>query len=261
MKILLIGDIVGKPGRRAVKDIVPKLKKEEGVSFAIGNAENAAGGSGITPEVADDLLNSGIDCLTSGDHIWKRKEIYERIREDMRILRPANFPEGSPGCGGSVLCSSDGNMVGVINLTGRVFMPYHFECPFKTADREIERLKSSVRIIMVDMHAEATSEKIALGWYLDGRVSAVFGTHTHVQTADERILPEGTAYITDLGMAGPYDSVLGRKREHIIQRFLTQMPIKFEMAEDNVQLHGAIVDIDVNTGKAISIKRIQKKII
>lgn len=260
MKILLIGDIVGKPGRRAVSELVPRLKKEEGITCVIGNGENAAGGSGITPEIADDLFKSGIDCITSGDHIWKRSQIYERLREDTRILRPANFPEGTPGQGSTVINVSNAGPIGVINLTGRVFMPYHFDCPFKTADREIERLLPSTRVIIVDIHAEATSEKIALGWYLDGRVTAVFGTHTHIQTADERILPSGTAYITDLGMVGPYDSVLGRRYDQIINRFLTQMPTKFELAEDNIQLHGAILEVDTKTGKALSIERVQKKL-
>lgn len=261
MKILLIGDIVGKPGRRAVSELVPQLKKEEGIVCVIGNGENAAGGSGITPEVADDLFRGGIDCLTSGDHIWKRNQIYELIQQDARILRPANFPEGSPGQGSTIIRTSGGDPIGVINVTGRVFMPYHFDCPFRTVNREIEKLKPSTRVILVDIHAEATSEKIALGWYLDGRVTAVFGTHTHIQTADERLLPKGTAYITDLGMVGPYDSVLGRRSDQIINRFLTQMPTKFELAEDNIQLHGAILDVNTDTGKAISIKRVQKKLV
>lgn len=260
MKILLIGDIVGKPGRRAVSEIVPKLRQEEGVAFVVANAENAAGGSGIIPEVADELLKSGVDCLTSGDHIWKKNQIYERLKIDTRILRPANFPETTPGTGSTLITAANGCKVGVINITGRVFMSYHFDCPFKTVDREIAKLSPSTKIILVDIHAEATSEKIAIGWYLQGRVSAVFGTHTHVQTADERILPLGTAYITDLGMAGPYDSVLGRKYDQIINRFLTQMPARFELAEDNIQLHGAIIDVDADTGKSLSIKRVQIKL-
>ena len=259
MKILFIGDVVGEPGRRAIKELLPKLKKSEGLGFVVANCENAAAGSGITPMLADELFGYGVDCLTSGDHIWKRKEIFDRLESDRRILRPANYPVDNPGAGSTVIESESGESVGVINLVGRVFMQAVL-CPFETAKKEIEKLKSKTRIIIVDMHAEATSEKIALGWYLDGTVSAIIGTHTHVQTADEKILPNGTAFISDAGMTGPFDGVIGRKKEQILTRFLTQMPTKFEMAEGDIELHGVIIDIDEKTGKANAIKRLQKKL-
>jgi len=259
MRILFIGDIVGEPGRRAVKELVPKITKKEDIDFVVANGENVAGGSGVTPALADELLNSGIDVITAGDHIWKRKEILDYIGSSQRLLRPANYPKNTPGFGSTVVKSASDVEVGVINLMGRVFMQ-PVECPFRVVKEEIERLKNKTRIIIIDMHAEATSEKIALGWYLDGLVSAIVGTHTHVQTADEKILPLGTAFISDAGMTGPFDSVIGRKKEQILSRFLTQMPVKFEMAEGDVQLHGVIIDIDEKTGKAESIKRIQEKL-
>ena len=259
MRILFIGDIVGEPGRRAVEGLVPKIKKRERIEFVIGNAENVAGGSGVTPALAEELFKAGVDVLTSGDHIWKRKEIIEYIDSNGRLLRPANYPPGTPGFGSTVVQSESGTDVAVINLQGRVFMQA-IECPFRAAKVEIEKLKGKARIIIVDMHAEATSEKIALGWYLDGTVSAILGTHTHVQTADEKILPQGTAFISDAGMTGPFDSVIGRKKEQILTRFLTQMPSRFEMAEDDIQLHGVIIDVDDKTGKADSIKRVQEKL-
>ncbi len=259
MKILFIGDIVGEPGRKAVEVLVPRIKKREGIEFVIGNGENSAAGSGITPGLAGELYGYGIDVLTSGDHIWKRKEILDYIGSDSRLLRPANYPPQAPGLGATVVRSESGTDVGVIDLIGRVFMQA-VECPFRVAKAEIERLKSKTRIVIVDMHAEATSEKIALGWYLDGLVSAVIGTHTHVQTADEKILPGGTAFISDAGMTGPFDGVIGRKKEQILARFLTQMPARFEMAEGDIQLHGVILDIDDKTGKAESIKRVQEKL-
>ena len=259
MNILFIGDIVGEPGRRAIEELLPGIKKANDVEFVIGNAENVAGGSGVTPSLADELFNHGLDVITSGDHIWKRKEIIDRIESDMRILRPANYPSGAPGSGSTVIKSESGTDVGVINLMGRVFMQ-PLECPFKVVQEEINKIKNRARVIIVDMHAEATSEKIALGWYLDGQVSAVIGTHTHVQTADEKILPNGTAFLSDAGMTGPYDGVIGRKKEQILVRFLTQMPMKFEMAEGDIQLHGVVIDVDDKTGKANSIKRIQKKL-
>ena len=259
MKILFIGDVVGEPGRRAIKTLLPKLKNSEKLDFVIANVENVAGGSGVTPSMADELLDAGVDVLTSGDHIWKKKEIFDYISTSKRLIRPANYPQGAPGMGSTVVKSESGVSVGVINLIGRVFMQ-SLECPFKTAKAEVDRIKDKARVIIVDMHAEATSEKIALGWYLDGEVSAILGTHTHVQTADEKILPGGTAFISDAGMTGPFDGVIGRKKEQILQRFLTQLPTKFEMAEGDIQLHGVIVDIDDKTGKADSIKRVQKKL-
>jgi metallophosphoesterase (TIGR00282 family) len=259
MKILLIGDIVGSPGREAIKKLLAPLKQELQIDFVIANAENASGGSGITTKVAQDLFASGADVLTSGDHIWKKPEIFELINQEDRILRPLNFPSGAPGRGANIFKAKNGQKVGVINVCGRVFMEA-LESPFQTALKAAQELLEETKIIIVDMHAEATSEKIALGWYLDGKVSGIFGTHTHIQTADEKILPKGTAYITDVGMTGPYDSVIGRKTEDVLTRFLSSIPVKFEVAEGDIQLHGALVDIDQVTGKARSISRIQKKL-
>lgn len=258
MKILFIGDIVGKPGRDAIKNLLPGLKKEYNLAFVIANAENSAGGSGITSRVAQELFDSGVDVLTSGDHIWKKREIFEIINTESRILRPANFPAIAPGTGFAVFKGQDIS-IGVINLVGRVFMDA-LECPFRTALQAQKELSKQTEIIIVDIHAEATSEKVALGWYLDGKVSAVLGTHTHVQTADERILPNGTAYLTDVGMTGPCDSVIGRRVEDVLERFITCVPTRFEVAENNIQLQGAVVDIDEQTGKARSIVRIQKRL-
>ena len=260
MKILFIGDIVGQPGREAVKQLLPELKKEYNFDFTIANAENVAGGSGITPKVTQELLDSGIDVLTSGDHIWKRKEILQIIDSEPRLLRPINFPAGSPGRGSGVFKTKKEEIkVGVIDILGCVFMEA-LDCPFRTARAEIDRLCPQTKIIIVDIHAEATSEKVALGWYLDGLVSAVLGTHTHIQTADERILPHGTAYITDIGMCGPVDSVIGRRVEDVLMRFITKIPTRFEVASSNIQLQGVVLDIDENIGKATSIVRIQRKV-
>ena len=259
MKILFIGDIVGEPGRVAVKELLPDLIKKNDIDCVIGNAENAAGGSGITPRIARELESYGIDVITSGDHIWKRKEIIETLDTETTILRPLNYPKGSPGNGSTIIKLSSGVKIGVINLVGRVFMQA-VECPFRTSREEVEKIKKSTPNIFVDMHAEATSEKIALGWYLDVLVTAIMGTHTHVQTADETILPQKTAYITDTGMTGPFDSVIGRKKEQILARFITQMPTRFQMAEDDVRLNAVVIDFDEKIGKANSIKRIQKKL-
>jgi 2',3'-cyclic-nucleotide 2'-phosphodiesterase len=259
MNILFIGDIVGSPGRLAIKQLLPGLKKEYKLDFVIANAENAAGGSGITSRVAQELFSCGADVLTSGDHIWKKSEIFEFINQEARILRPLNFPSGAPGRGSAVFKTSDGIKLGVINVNGRVFMEA-LECPFRTALDAASELAKQTKIIIVDVHAEATSEKVALGWFLDGKVSAVLGTHTHIQTADERILPKGTAYLSDAGMTGPYDSVIGRKVEDVLQRFITLIPTRFEVASENIQLHGVVIDIDEETGKARSIVRIQRKL-
>jgi metallophosphoesterase (TIGR00282 family) len=259
IKILAIGDIVGKPGRQAVKALLPKIKKEEAIDFSIGNAENAAGGSGVTREVCDELLGYGLDVLTSGDHIWRKKEVLDIINIEKRLLRPLNFPDGAPGSGSWIYQLKDGTSICVINIVGRVFMNT-LECPFRTMRRELERVKDKTPVIIVDFHAEATSEKIAMGYFLDGLVSAVLGTHTHIQTADEKIFPKGTAYITDLGMTGPYDSVIGRTVEGILERFITQLPTRFQVAENDVQLHGAILEVETKTGRAVSIKRIQRKL-
>ncbi|MFH1459929.1 MAG: TIGR00282 family metallophosphoesterase [Candidatus Omnitrophota bacterium] len=262
MKVLIIGDIVGEPGREAVKKIIPELQTRENIDFVIANGENAAGGSGLTPRILNELLNSHIDVVTSGDHIFKKKEILDVINFQDRLIRPANYPEGVPGAGYTILKAKNNQKVGVINLVGRVFME-SLDCPFYRATEIIRKIKQETNIILVDMHAEATSEKIALGWYLNAQVSAVFGTHTHVQTADERILPgaEHTAYITDIGMTGSVDSVIGRKIEQVLMRFLSHTPTHFEVADKNVQLQGAVIDIEENTGKSRTIKRIKEFLI
>ncbi|MCM8778868.1 MAG: TIGR00282 family metallophosphoesterase [Candidatus Omnitrophica bacterium] len=259
MKILFLGDVVGRPGREAVKKLVPMIKGEENIDFSIANVENAAGGSGVTPEVIHELLETGLDCLTSGDHIWRKKEVYKIINYEHRLLKPANYPEITPGNGSGIFMTQKGIKVGVVNLQGRVFMEA-LDCPFRVGMREIEKLLPQTPLIVVDFHAEATSEKEALGWYLDGLVSAVIGTHTHVPTADEKILPKGTAYISDVGMVGPKYSILGRKPAQIIERFITQMPTRFEIAEGEVELQAVMLDIDEKTGRARAIKRITKNL-
>jgi metallophosphoesterase (TIGR00282 family) len=259
MNILFIGDIVGSPGREAVKQLLPQLKKEYGLDFVIANAENAAGGSGINFKVSKELFDAGVDVLTSGDHIWKRREILQIIDNEPRILRPVNFPSGAPGRGSNVFKTEKGFDIGIINVQGRVFMQA-IDCPFRTTRAEVERLSKATSIIIIDIHAEATSEKVALGWYLDGLVSAILGTHTHIQTADERILPHGTAYITDVGMSGSVDSVIGRRIEDVLTHFITNIPQRFEVALENIQLQGAVIDVDEKTGKARTLIRIQKKL-
>ncbi len=252
MKILFVGDIVGKPGRNAVRSLVPRLRSQHALDFCIGNSENSAAGAGITPDTADELLET-LDLLTSGNHTWSKREIGPYLdKPGCRQLRPANYPEGAPGRGYTVL---DGRL-GVINLEGRVFMK-PLEDPFRTADRLISQL--GVRCILVDMHCEATSEKNAMGQYLDGRVSAVLGSHTHIQTADARVLRGGTAFITDVGMCGPWDSVIGVRKEAAIERFLTQRHASFEVASGETYLQGAIVEIDDATGRASSIERVQER--
>ena len=258
MKILLIGDIVGSPGREAVKKIVPRLRRDKSIDFVIANAENIAGGSGLTPETVDELLQNKIDVITTGDHVWKKKEIYEKLSKDKRILRPANYPQTSPGSGMTIISLENGKKIAVINLVGRVFMD-PIDCPFTAAEREIRNINRETKIILVDMHAEATSEKIAMARFLDSRVSVVFGTHTHVQTADEKIFSQSTGYITDLGMTGPQDSVIGRRSDAIVEHFLTLMPKKFEIADRDVELQGAIVNIDDESGKCLSIERVKEK--
>ncbi len=254
MKILFIGDIVGKPGRIAVRELLPGIIERYRIDFVVANCENAAAGFGVTAEIVEELYASHIDVLTSGNHIWDKKEVMTFVEDYETLLRPANYPEGAPGRGSVVIPAPDGSPIGVINLAGRIFMN-PLDCPFRTAEREIEKMGKKARTIIVDMHAEATSEKIAMGWYLDGRVSAVLGTHTHVQTADERILPEGTAYITDVGMTGPFDSVIGIKKESILQRFLLQIPNKFDIAKGDVRLQGVMVDITPD-GRAVRVERL-----
>ncbi|MCL6622346.1 MAG: TIGR00282 family metallophosphoesterase [Syntrophobacterales bacterium] len=258
MRILFVGDIVGSPGRRAVAELVPRLVDRFLVDLVVANGENAAGGIGITPQVAEELLNQGVDVLTSGNHIWKHKEIVPYLEEGDRLLRPANYPPGTPGRGVTVVETAAGHRAAILNLEGRVFMS-PLECPFRTADRLLAELPPDLRTILVDFHAEATSEKLALGWYLDGRVSAVIGTHTHVQTADERILPGGTGYITDAGMTGPLNGVIGMKKEIILERFLTQRPQPFKVASAQLQLQGVLLELD-ETGRCRQIQRLQEAV-
>jgi 2',3'-cyclic-nucleotide 2'-phosphodiesterase len=254
MNILFVGDIFASPGRQIVADNLPRIVSSEQIHLTIANVENAAGGFGITPLVAQELFSAGLDVLTSGNHIWDKKEIQEYLPRQPRLLRPANYPAELPGSGVTVLPSSSGIPCAVINLQGRVHMPAT-DCPFRKADQILNDLDRTVKVRIVDFHAEATSEKVAMGWYLDGRVSAVVGTHTHVPTADTRILPQGTAYQTDVGMTGPYDSVIGVQREIILRRFLTSLPIRMEAAKKGVELHAVIVEVDESTGRARSARR------
>jgi metallophosphoesterase (TIGR00282 family) len=256
MRILFIGDIVGKAGRQAIDGVLGKVIADHKIEFTIANGENAAGGMGITPSIAIEILDQGVDVLTSGNHIWAKKEIVPFLDEELRILRPANYPPGVPGRGSGVLHSANGEKVGILNLEGRVFMK-HLDCPFRTGEKQVELLRKEANIIIVDFHAEATSEKMAMGWFLNGKVSAVLGTHTHVQTSDERILDEGTAYISDVGMTGPMNSVIGIRKEIALERLLTQIPWKFDVAKEAIELQGVVVDVDSKTGKAKDIKRIR----
>jgi len=255
VKILFIGDIIGKPGRDLLQKGLRGLVEHHGVDFVIVNAENSAGGFGITKDIGDAILDLGVDVMTSGNHIWDKKEAIEYIAGEPRLLRPANYPAGVPGRGSYVAQSGDGRAVGVINVMGRVFM-MSIDDPFAVVLREIEALRAKTKVIIVDFHAEATSEKVAMGWHLDGRVTLVVGTHTHVQTADERILPNGTAYLTDAGMTGPHDSIIGMEREPALARFLTGMPSRFEPATGNPRLNGIVVDADEKTGRAVAVTRI-----
>jgi len=261
MKILMIGDTYGEPGRKAIEKHVPAMKRSGEVDFVVCNAENAADGAGITERIAKDLFQTGCDVLTLGDHVFdKRREIEEFLKTDARLVRPANFPKGLPGVGSTVV-ECRGVKIGVIHVAGQVFMRFHFASPFFSADEEIEKVKNAgARIILVDMHAEATSEKMAISWYLDGRVAAVAGTHTHVQTADERVTAKGTACISDLGMTGPYDSVIGAEKEAILKRFLTQVGGKKEVSKDDVRLSGALITVDDSTGRALKIERVHRRL-
>jgi hypothetical protein len=255
LTILCAGDVFGEPGRRAIQTLLPRIRKQHGVDCAIVNVENAASGYGVTPPIARGFLEQGVDVMTSGNHIWDRKEIIEYIVKENLLLRPANYPPGTPGTG-SVVVKAGPHKVAVLNLMGRVFLPL-LDCPFRKADEEVARLRQETPIIVVDAHCEATSETQAMGWYLDGRVSAVVGTHRHVQTADERLLPKGTAFITDLGLTGPVDSVIGVDPGLALSRFLTQMPNRFEPAKGPAALHGVVIRIDPETGTALSIERLR----
>jgi metallophosphoesterase (TIGR00282 family) len=258
VKLLFIGDIVGQPGRRAVKELLPKLREQHALDFVVANGENSAGGSGITPKTAEEIFSAGVDVITSGDHLWDQKEVMELLANEKRFLRPLNYPVGTPGQGSVIVQSPKSKVqspVAVLNVQGRTFMP-PLENPFLAAQEEVKKLREQTKIIFVDFHGEATSEKIAFARMLDGQVSAVVGTHTHVQTADEQIFPGGTAYLTDAGFTGPHESVLGREIAPVIQRFLTSMPQRFEVAKDRVILHGALIEIDNASGKAMKIERI-----
>ena len=275
MKLLFIGDIVGQPGRRAVAELVPKLRERHALDFVIANGENSAGGSGITPKTAEEIFSAGVDAITSGDHLWDQKEVMELLASEKRFLRPLNYPPGTPGQGSAIFEVKVGSSrcddrtarravptnlsVAVLNVQGRTFMP-PLENPFLLALDEVKRLRQQTKIIFVDFHAEATSEKIAFARMLDGQVSAVVGTHTHVQTADEQIFPGGTAYLTDAGFTGPHESVLGREIEPVLKRFLTGMPQRFEVAKDRVLLHGAEIEIDDASGKAVKIQRVSESV-
>lgn len=257
MKVIFVGDVVGRPGRRALAAVLPQLVSRHGADLVVANGENAAGGLGLTQETALELLRAGARILTTGNHVWKKKEFTEFLDSDSRVLRPANYPPGTPGRGHAIVTTTGGTAVGIINLAGRTFME-PLDCPFRVGRELVESLKEKCSVILVDFHAEATSEKVAMGWFLDGKVTAVLGTHTHVQTADERILPGGTAYITDVGMSGPVNSVIGVKKDLIIERFLLQIPLKFEVASGPVVLGGVVVEADDDTGRAVGITRIQE---
>ncbi|MDA0747455.1 MAG: TIGR00282 family metallophosphoesterase [bacterium] len=256
MKILFVGDVYGKPGRRAAADLIPRIKAEHSVDFCIVNGENAAGGFGITENIGRKFHAYGADVITTGNHVWDQKESLPYIFSGDRILRPANFPPGVGGVGSGIFQTANGIPVGVACLQGRTNMK-SLDCPFRAAREIVETLKKETPVIFIDFHAEATSEKIAFGWFMDGQASAVVGTHTHVQTADECILPGGTAYLTDAGMTGPHDSVIGAEKEPAIQRFLNQMPVRFEPASGDVKLCGALIDVDEKSGKALKIERLR----
>jgi metallophosphoesterase (TIGR00282 family) len=260
VKVLFIADIVGQPGRRAVKELLPKLRQQHTANLVVANGENAAGGSGITVKTAEEIFSAGVDIITSGDHLWDQKEVLELLAHERRFVRPLNYPPGTPGQGSAIFHSDRLPPVGIINLQGRTFMP-PLDNPFHCALAEVERLRQQTTIILVDFHAEATSEKVALARMLDGRVSAVIGTHTHVQTADEQIFPGGTAFLCDAGFTGPHESVIGREIEPIIKRFMTNQPQKFEVAKNHVLLQGAVVEIDERSGRPSRIVRVSEPLI
>ncbi|MDQ6860199.1 MAG: TIGR00282 family metallophosphoesterase [Verrucomicrobiota bacterium] len=257
LAILFLGDIVGEPGRSAVIARVPDLKREHALDFVIVNGENAAGGRGITPKIAIDLMRAGVSVITTGDHIWDQKEIIPFLATEPRLLRPINYPSGAPGAGSIVLETAKGK-IGVINVQGRTFMQPILENPFAAIDRAVSEMREETAIIMVDAHAETTSEKIAIGRFLDGRVSAVLGTHTHVQTADEQVFPGGTAFICDAGMCGPNESILGRAIDPIVTRFMNNLPTPMPVAKGEVRLCGVVVQVDETSGRAVSIQRINE---
>ena len=258
MNVIILGDVVGKPGVEILRQILPQLKKQYEAEFVVVNVENAADGAGLTAKIGDQILAAGVDVMTSGNHIYDKRDVIQYMENQTRLLRPANYAPETPGRGLWIGSTNSGTQVAVLNVQGRIFMP-PTECPFRTADRLIQEIGGRTSLIIVDHHAEATSEKMALGRYLDGRASVVVGTHTHVQTADEQILTNGTGYITDLGMTGPHDSVIGVQSQIIIQRFLRGMPIKFETATNDPRVSGIVVELDDRTGKTRKIERIQAK--
>ncbi len=255
MNILVIGDVVGRPGRKAISTFLSRIIKEYDITFTIANAENAAGGRGLSRKVMEELLNSGIDVLTMGNHVWDNKEIFDFVDDQPRLIRPANYPGYCPGEGYRVFLAGFNMKIAVINASGRIFLP-PLDCPFQVVDDIVSEIKDKADAIIIDFHAEATSEKLAFAHYFDGRVTAVLGTHTHIQTADERILPKGTAYITDLGMTGPSDSILGMDKEQVIKKLLTQRPVRLEVAKGPVQLQGVVLNLDKDADKVLNIRRV-----
>ena len=259
MKVLFIGDIVGRPGRNALKGHLRGILEDRQIDLCIANAENCAGGNGITPPLAQELLSLGVDVLTSGNHVWDKKEILDYIGSQPRLLRPANYPPAVPGKGLFRGTARNGVPFVVINIQGRVFMP-PTDCPFRTCEALLQGLEPTIKVIIVDFHAEATAEKQSMGWYLDGKVSAVIGTHTHVTTADERLLPQGTAYITDVGMTGPHESIIGVDRNIVLSKFISQIPAKFETASGDVRINGVEMEVNPENGRAISVVRFEMKL-
>ena len=257
MNILCVGDVVGSPGRKVLAEVLPKVKAERQIECAIVNSENAAAGSGLTPALFDKICSAGAHLVTLGDHVYRRKEIIPVLEQSARIVRPANLAPNAPGRQFTVWETEHGVRVGLFTLLGRMSMRMAADCPFRAADRVLSVMPNDVRVIVVEMHAEATSEKVAMGWHLDGRVSVVFGTHTHVPTADERVLPGGTAYVTDLGMTGPYDSVLGRRKDRVLSAMVSSVPVPFDVASDDVRMCGVMVRVNSETGRARSIERIR----
>ncbi|OGX03154.1 MAG: metallophosphoesterase [Omnitrophica bacterium RIFCSPLOWO2_12_FULL_50_11] len=259
VKVLVFGDTVGSPGRKACCALIPKLRDENEVDFVVVNGENLAHGSSLTKDTAAELFSHGVDVITTGDHVFRKKEALPVIENHPNVLRPINYPKGTPGRGFALCTTRNGIKIAVINVLGRVFLQA-LDCPFETMESVLTLIRSQAKIILVDFHAEATSEKVAMGWFLDGRVSAVYGTHTHIQTADETILPEGTAYITELGMCGPYRSVIGRRIDQVVHRFRTQMPGPMDVAEEDARISGALIEIEAESGRARAIRRIHERL-
>ena len=259
IKVLVFGDTVGKPGREACRRLLPKLREQYEIDFVVLNGENLANGSSITRDSVEEVFSSGVDVITSGDHIFKKREAVPIVEQNSHVLRPLNYPKGTPGQGFVIVTTETGVKIAVVNILGRVFMQ-PVDCPFQTMETILKSIKAQTKIVLVDFHAEATSEKVAMGWFLDGEVSAVYGTHTHIQTSDETILPKGTAYMTELGMTGPYRSVIGRDIEQVLYRFRTQMPGPMDVALEDARLSGALIEINTETGKAVSIHRIHERL-